>query len=100
MAALNPPDSPRDLEVRGPSAPTYAGRLDGWTAGPLCGWKSRVAGPLCIPQMVMTLLPNCRGPIMNEMQLRNKKVATTPLRVMATFANLLPELPVRFPVQA
>jgi hypothetical protein len=48
----------------------------------------------------MTLLPNCRCPIVGEMQLRNKKVATTPLRVMATFANLLPELPVRFPVQA
>jgi hypothetical protein len=32
-------------------------------------------------------------------QLGNKKVATTPLRVMATFAHRTPALPVRVPVE-
>jgi hypothetical protein len=43
--------------------------------------------------------------MVGEIQLRNnqlidKKVATTPLGVMATFACPSPALPIRFPVQA
>lgn len=37
---------------------------------------------------------------LSDTQQGRKKVATTPLRVMATFARLTPAVPVRFPIQA